>query len=222
MPSRNGWPTVDRPNPREIDLGSWERREQFEFFQSFGIPHLGLTAQIDISPLRDQLKRVGVPFTVGWVHTVARAANAVPALRQRIHDGRVVEFDVVHPAITVLTERNLFTFCTLPFEEDLEVFAPEAERRIAAAKTSATLYTEPDRDDFLFMTALPWVAFTGFMHPMTLDPTDTVPRFAWGRFSEEGGRTTIPLNIQAHHAFVDGLHMGDFYREVERRIERGI
>jgi len=213
---------MDKPNPREIDLETWPRREPFEFFQSYGIPHVGLTAPIDISRLRTQLKEAGISFTVGWVHTVASAANAVPALRQRLHDGRVVEFNVVHPAITVLTERNLFAFCTLPFEEELAAFAPEAERRIAAAKTSASMYIEPDRDDFLFMTAMPWVAFTGFMHPMTLDPTDTVPRFAWGRFVEEGGRTTIPLNIQAHHAFVDGIHMGDFYREVEGRIERGI
>ena len=209
---------MDKPNPRVIDLETWERREQFEFFQSFGIPHLGLTAQIDITRLRAQLRLKGVPFTVGWVHTVARAANAVPALRQRLHEGRAVEFDVVHPAITVLTERNLFAFCTLPFEEDLQDFAPEAERRIAATKKSESMYTEPDRGDFLFMTAMPWVTFTGFMHPMTLDPADTVPRFAWGRFVEEGGRTMIPLNIQAHHAFVDGIHIGAFYQKVEREV----
>jgi len=211
---------MDRRKPRRIDLETWSRREQFEFFQTFGIPHLAITAPIDITPLRAALKRDGIPFTVGWVHTVARAANAVPALRHRLDGEGVVEYDIVHPAITVLTERETFAFCTLPYADDLEDFAPEAARRIETTKTAASMYTEPDRDDFLFMTAMPWVSFTGFLHPMTLDPTDSVPRFAWGRYEEKDGRTTIPLNIQAHHALVDGIHVGALYEAVAREVGR--
>jgi chloramphenicol O-acetyltransferase type A len=213
-------PVMDKPSPQQIDLETWSRREQFEFFQSFGIPHLAITAPVDITPLRTALKRAGIPFTVGWVHTVARAANAVPALRQRLDGKGVVEYDTVHPAITVLTEEELFAFCTLPYAETLEEFAPEAVRRIEATKTSTSMYAEPDREDFLFMTALPWVAFTGFLHPMTLDPTDSVPRFAWGRYEEKDGRVVIPLNVQAHHALVDGVHLGAFYEAVAREIDR--
>ena len=68
-----------------------------------------------------------------------------------------------------------------------------------------------DRDDLLFMTAIPWVAFTSFEHPETGDPDDSVPRFAWGMCREEGGRHRMPLNLQVHHALADGLHAGRFY-----------
>jgi chloramphenicol O-acetyltransferase type A len=211
---------ADEREPRVVDIDASGRREQFDLFHSFRCPFLGITAPVDITPLRTALKRAGISFTIGWVHTIARAANAVPALRQRLDGERVIEYPVVHPAITVLTESGQFSFCTLPYEEDLRTFASEAARRIDAAKGATSLYTEPDRRDFLFMTAIPWVAFTGFFHPLTLDPADSVPRLAWGRFSEEGGRTTIPLNIQAHHALVDGIHVGAFYGNIEREIER--
>ena len=211
---------ADEREPRAIDLGRWGRREPFELFRSFGHPYWSVTAPVDITPLRTALKRAGISFTIGWVHTIARAANAVDALRQRLSEEGAIEYPVVHPAITVLTEREQFAFCTFPYEEDLRAFAAEAAARIDAAKRSESLYSEPDREDFLFMTALPWVSFTGFHHPMTLDPTDSVPRFAWGRFTDESGRTTIPLNIQAHHALVDGIHVGAFYGHVEKEIER--
>ena len=77
---------------------------------------------------------------------------------------------------------------------------------------------EPDRDDFLFMTAIPWVSFTAFVHPVPLDPPDSVPRFAWGRFREEGDSAVLPLNIQAHHALVDGIHVARFYERVQEGI----
>jgi len=210
----------DEREPRAIDLDAWGRREPFDLFRSFGCPFLSITAPVDITSLRASLKRAMIPFTIGWVHTIAWAANAVDALRQRLDGEGAVEYPVVHPAITVLTEREQFAFCTLPYEHDLRAFADEAATRIEAAKRSESLYTEPDREDFLFMTAIPWIAFTGFHHPMTLDPTDSVPRLAWGRFTEQAGKTTIPLNIQAHHALVDGIHVGAFYRHVEEGIER--
>jgi len=210
---------TDSPEPREIDVERWPRRAQYELFRSFGFPYLGLTAPVDVAPLRAVLKTKGISFTIGWVHALARAANAVPELRQRLRGERVVEHAMVHPSFTVLTDDGQFSFCCLPYDEDLDTFSRTAAERIERARRAVSLFMEPDRDDFLFMTAMPWVSFTGFMHPATLDPGDSVPRFAWGRFEADGARTMIPLNIQAHHALVDGIHVGAFFEGVRREIE---
>ena len=36
---------------------------------------------------------------------------------------------------------------------------------------------------------------------------DSVPRLAWGCFEERGKRLVMPLNVQAHHALIDGIHI---------------
>ncbi len=41
-------------------------------------------------------------------------------------------------------------------------------------------------------------------------PVDSIPRLAWGRFREEGGRLVMPLSVQVHHALVDGRHASEF------------
>jgi chloramphenicol O-acetyltransferase len=53
------------------------------------------------------------------------------------------------------------------------------------------------------------------VHPIHLSPADSIPRFAWGKIFEEGGARKIPLSAQAHHALLDGLHMGRFFEKVQ-------
>ena len=102
---------------------------------------------------------------------------------------------IVHPSITVLSEEDLFSFCQIDYTEDFPAFAPPAARRIAYVKEHPTLKDEPGRDDLLFMSAIPWVSFTSFSHPGHLHPVNSIPRFAWGKYFEEGGGLKMPLQL---------------------------
>ena len=100
------------------------------------------------------------------------------------------------------------------------MFAARAAERIAYVKAHRTIEDEPGQDDLLYMTAIPWVSFTSFMHPIDLNPVDSVPRFAWGKFFEDGKYLKMPLSVQAHHALMDGIHMGKFYAEVQDYLQQ--
>ena len=92
--------------------------------------------------------------------------------------------------------------------------------QIAYVQEHPTLEDEPGRDDLLFMTAIPWVSFTSFMHPLHWSPVDSVPRFAWGKFFEQGKSLKMPLSVQGHHALMDGIHVGRFYAEVQGYLQQ--
>lgn len=158
-------------------------------------------------------------MTIGIAYVLSRAANAIPEFRYRIREGAVIEHEVVHPSITLLTGEDLFSFCTMDYSEDFAAFAARAAEQMAYVKAHPTLKDEPGRDDFLFMTVLPWVSFTSFRHPMQLHPADSVPRFAWGKFFEDGERLKMPLDVQGHHALMDGIHMGRFYAKVQGYLD---
>jgi chloramphenicol O-acetyltransferase type A len=123
----------------------------------------------------------------------------------------VVEHEVVHPSITVLTEGDLFRFCTIPYVEDFATFAAQAAKVIARIKEHPTLENEPGQDNLLYMTGIPWVSFTGLMHAIHTHPVDSVPRVAWGKFFAEGNRLKMPLSVQVHHALMDAIHVGRYY-----------
>lgn len=199
---------------RQIDPGSWDRREHFEAFRSFLRPHFSICADVDMTAVLPEVRRRGVSLNTVIVYAVARAANDVAEFRQRIRGDRVVEHDTVHPATTVMADGGLFTFAFFEFDSDFDVFAGRVADGTARAQASPSLQDPPGRDDLLFMTAIPWVSFTSFEHPMPGDPDDSIPRFAWGRYRVAEGRRTMPLNLQVHHALVDGLHAGRFYERV--------
>jgi chloramphenicol O-acetyltransferase type A len=202
-----------------IDIKSWRRRNHFEFFSTFDHPHASMCANVDLTTLRSVVKQSGVSINVAIVYVLARAANAVREFRYRIRGDRVVEHEVVHPATTIMAGDDLFSFCTLDYVEDFPEFVAKATQKIAIVKEDPTLEDEPGRDDLLYMTAIPWVSFTALEHPMHLQPADSVPRIAWGKFFEEGKLLKMPLGAQAHHALVDGVHFGKFYAQVQDYLD---
>lgn len=204
---------------REIDVDTWRRRQHFELFGTFNHPHFNLCANLELTAFHQQVKKSGVSFTVAFVYAIARAANAIPEFRTRIHGEKVVEHDTVSPSFTVLVDDDLFSFCTVPYCEAFTDFADRATAMMARVKQCPTLDIDAGRDDLLFMTALPWVSFTSFTHPMQLHPTDSIPRFAWGKFFWEGKRLEIPLSVQGHHALMDGIHLARFYARMEGYLQ---
>ena len=203
---------------RQINLETWPRREHFKVFSGLGYPHFGLCANVEIKTFHSFLKQHDISFTIAIVYVQARAANGIPELRYRIRDGNVVEHEVCHPSTTILTGEDLFSFCTFHYTEDFPSFAAEAVKQIAHVKEHLTMYDGTAYDELLFMTAIPWVSFTSFIHPINLDPVDSVPRFAWGRFFEEGDSLKLPMNVQVHHALVDGVHVGRYFQTVQEYL----
>jgi chloramphenicol O-acetyltransferase type A len=76
-----------------------------------------------------------------------------------------------------------------------------------------SLEDEEGKDDYLFMSSIPWVSFTGLQKAMH-QPGDSGPRIAWGKYFDAQGKTLLPISIQAHHALIDGRHIGAFFERV--------
>lgn len=205
---------------RKLDKQSWSRREHFELYSSFDHPHFNMCVNVDLTVFYPHLKAHGISFTIGIVYIISRTANDIPEFRYRIQEGEVVEHEVVHPSFTLLTGDDTFSFCPLEYVEDFSEFAPRAAQQIAYVKEHPFLKDRPELDNLLFMTAIPWVSFTSFMHPMHLNPADSVPRFAWGKYFNEGERLKMPLSVQGHHAVMDGIHMARFYEKIQGYLNK--
>lgn len=204
---------------RSIDLQTWTRRQHFELYRRFDHPHFSLCANLELGTFVSRVKAGGFSVSAAIVYLISRAANEIPEFRYRMRGEEVVEHAVVHPSMTVLTADDLFSFCTIPYSQDFSMFAINAAEQMAAVRQHVVLSDEPGRDDLLFMTAIPWVSFTSFTHPTHLSPADCVPRFAWGKFIEEGGALKMPLAVQVHHALMDGVHVGRYYMLVQEYLK---
>jgi len=193
------------------------RQAHFEFFHQMNHPHFNICANVEITSLIDKLTKNKLPFTPSIVYLISKTANEIKEFRWRIREGVIYEHEVVHPSFSVYTEvADVFSFCEVKFENNYEDFVQNALKKIEEMKENPSFSDEDGRDDYLFLSAIPWVSFTGFQHAMSCHPTDSVPRITWGKYFENNGKIMMPLSVQVHHALVDGRHVGAFFQHFEK------
>lgn len=192
------------------------RSGQFAYFRAMADPWAGITVEVDITEFHAALD--GRPFFLSFLYALARAANAVPELRRRLLDGQVVEFDRCCPSYTAMKDSGVYVYCLvdsglLPYED----FLTDGKRRQAEALKGEGLAESGDPLSNFFVSCVPWLAYTQLKHPVT-GPEDTNPRFSWGKFTEMNGRVTMPVTIFVNHALADGLHIAQFYENLNQEL----
>jgi chloramphenicol O-acetyltransferase type A len=195
----------------EVDISAWTRRTTFEFFRDYKDPYFNFTASVDVTQLRRFCRENSLSFSIAALFYTQQAANAIPEFRFRMIGEKVVEFESVEATQTLLNEDDTFSFCY--FESRPNVFEYVAAGRIAREKylRLKTFDVEADRIDLIYYSVIPWVSFTSFKHASSGDNRQTVPRIVFGKVFEDDGRELMPLSVEAHHAMMDGIHVGRFY-----------
>lgn len=192
------------------------RKAHFDFFRKMANPYFAYTVRVDISTFYSQIKKENLQFTPALVYILSRAANCIPQLRWRVRGNSVVEHTQIHPSFTVGTDvSDVFSFCTVPFQDRALDFIDNALIQMQSMRKNPSFEDEVGRDDYIFMSASPWVHFTSVRHPTHIPAQDSIPRLAWGKYISENKRLWMPLDVQAHHAVVDGKHLGEFIERVQ-------
>ncbi len=198
-----------------IDLETYPRRSHYERFKSLAYPYAGLTANVDVTNLVRFAKTHNGSTFLACMWAIARAANAVPELRQRIVDDQIVEFDHCDTSHTVALPDHTFTICRTDCRMSLEEYLVRAKELQEEAKNRHGLCRmREDEVSLIYASCVPWVAFTQAIQPVPI-PADSIPRIVFGKFVEEGEKIMMPVQIQCNHALVDGYHFGRFFQAFE-------
>ena len=201
-----------------LDMENYKRKNHFEYFNSLAYPYVGLTVNVDITNLWEKVKAKKLPFFLTFCYFVSKAANGVPELRQRMVEGKIIEYDNCRTSHTVALEDGTYCYCNLDGNKPFEDFIPYAIGEQEEAKQRKSIEEEKDETyDMLFISTLPWISYTSLIQPVPM-LADSNPRITWGKYFEQGGRVLLPVSLLAHHALVDGKHIADFYRLLDSYI----
>lgn len=222
--------------PRPLDLESWPRRAAFEHFRDFEQPFFSITVRLDVSALmawRTAAPRPG-GLSLACHYLALRQANALQAFRLRLHGhgpaARVLEYARVDASTTVLRADESFGFAQLCWRPGFADFCSAGQAALQAVRDGPPGFHEaqPEPGDTLarsgevatmYFTTLPWVHFSGFMHARPgAGRDDSTPRVVFGRVEREDGtrpRWWMPVQLDVHHALMDGLHTGRWLQALQ-------
>lgn len=198
-----------------IEIDTWNRKDHFNYFRKLDYPQFNICANLDITRFYWYIRENKIPFFLSILFVSTKTANLIKEFRLRIREDKVGEHESVSPSFTVMTESEVFKYCTAQFVDEFTGFRTNASIEIEKIKKSAGLEDDSGRDDLLYITSIPWVSFTGITHPIQMNPVDSIPRISWGKYFEENGKIMLPLSVQVHHALVDGLHVGKYYNMLQ-------
>lgn len=204
---------------RILDIENWARRDHYKYFKEFDYPHFNICANVDITKLRKFVKEKDISFFIAFLYAAVKAANSVKEFRYRIRGDQVVEHEKVSPSFTLMTSKDVFSFCEVDFNDSFKAFLEDASRKMNEKKDKISLEDEPGRDDLLFITCIPWVSFTSIAHPIHMHPGDCIPRISWGKYFADHEKILLPLSVQAHHALVDGSHVGEYFMNIQKILD---
>ena len=189
-----------------IDEKNWKRAMHCQVFRNSVEPAFCVTFELDITNFLKKLREQKYSFTVAMVYGVSVCANQIEEFRYRFVDGDIVLYDQIDTAFTYLNkETELFKVVNVPLTESLEEYVELAAK---TAEEQQEYFTGPLGNDVFQFSPIPWVTYTHISHTNSGKKDNATPLFDWGKYFQRDGRTLLPFSVQAHHSFVDGLHIG--------------
>lgn len=200
---------------KEIELEKWTRREHFEFFSKFTEPFHGVTFEVDMSIAYQQAKKKSTSFFLYYLFRSLKAMNEIENFRLRIDGGKVYLYDEVVISTTVLRSDETFGFSYIDYNENESEFLEGAKLAIDKVLNSKGLDLTGARVNEVHCSALPWVNFTALSHARNFAYADSCPKISFAKLMDKNGKKTMNISLHAHHALVDGIHVGKFWERFQ-------
>ena len=210
-----------------IDIETWERKENFNFFRRFQNPQLSITSEVECGGAKKRAKEAHQSFFLHYLYAVLRAANEIPELRYRIDpEGRVVLYDQIDILSPIkIKENGKFFTIRFPYHEDFETFYQEARKIIYSIPENGDPYAaengEVANGDYglILLSATPDLYFTSITGTQEKQSGNNYPLLNAGKAIIKKGKLVMPIAMTIHHGFVDGHHLSLFYRKVEELLK---
>jgi chloramphenicol O-acetyltransferase type A len=201
-----------------IDRDSWSRQPYFEHYLNQVRCTYSMTAEMDITQLRAEIKRMGMKLYPALIHMIATVVNRHCEFRTCLDSkGRLGVWDRMSPSFTLFHEEDkTFSSIWTPFSEEFQTFYDGYLQKMETYKNAKQLFPDMSEPPNTFpISSIPWVSFTGFNLNVYNEGTYLLPIFTMGKYRWQDSKLRLPLSVQFHHAVCDGYHAGVLFNELQ-------
>ncbi len=202
---------------RYLEIDSWERKQHFEFFNTFFDPYFAVSMDVEVSKAYTFSQKKGIGFFTVYLHACLKAINSIENFKYRIQDNKVVVYDTIHSSATIMRPNKTFGFSFIKFNEDIVDFSANVRTEKKRIFNSDELFPPVNSDDCIYCSAMPWINFKGHKEPIN-GGKESVPKLAFAKMVKEDNKLKMNVSISVNHALVDGYHVGLFYEEFQKAL----
>ncbi|QXP64864.1 chloramphenicol acetyltransferase [Polaribacter sp. R2A056_3_33] len=203
-----------------LNIENWNRKQHYEHFRNLEDPFFGVTVNVDVTTLYKRSKLEKKSFFAMYLHACLVALNSIENFKYRIQEDKVFICDTIHASATIAREDHTFGFSFIHYAEDLEIFNKNFLEEKERILNSTDLFPPIVSDSCIYCSALPWFTFTSQKEPVSGVKNESIPKLSFGKTYQENDRIMMPVAIAANHALVDGYHIGLFFEEYQKQLDK--
>jgi chloramphenicol O-acetyltransferase type A len=151
-----------------------------------------------------------------YLYLTLKAVNQTEAFKYRIEGDDLYIYDVINGSATIDRDDGTFGFSHIPYFEDLNLFLEKATEEVIEVRTSSQLIRSGIGENVIHFSALPWIRFSHVSHPRRYSRRDSIPKITIGKYQMKEGRRMIPVSVHVNHAVADGLHVGEYFKTLQK------
>lgn len=203
-------------NYEVINIETWERKQHYSIFKNYLQPRYDISFELEVTHFYTKIKEERLSFTLAMIFAIATCANEIEEFRYRFVDGEVVKYNELNLSFTYLNkETELMKNVVVEMRENIHDFVTYAYE---VANNQKEYFTGPMGNDIYQFSAIPWISYTHFSHTDSGKKDNATPIFDWGKIFWREGKMFMPFSVQAHHSFVDGIHMGKLAQRLQQYV----
>jgi chloramphenicol O-acetyltransferase type A len=207
-----------------IDLETYPKRKNYEWFRKFSNPCYGFNVKMDVTKVVAFSKRTKTSFFINVLYMVTKGCSSVEEMRLRYVNGEIRLYDVINPTFTVMTNTGVFENTGFTMIDDYQGFYQKAYETKEKVKNQTDIKRSfNDNKDYsdYYMTCIPWLSLESMIHPIPDNDYESCscPRINWDKYREENGRYVMCLNITVNHMFVDGNPLSRVFKTIQEYFD---
>lgn len=205
-------------NFTKIDLETWSRKENYNWFTTKNSCKINMTLNIDATNVIKKIKKLKLRHYPTFTYMVSKVLNSFPEFKTSYNeDGNLGIYDVIYPRYPIFHENDKsISILWTEHSDSFKVFYDRFINDINAYGENRSMAAKGKFPQNCFdMSSLPWSSFTSFNCLSTNDVVWLAPFVMVGKFFEFGEKLLLPVSISVHHATCDGYHVSMFFKELQ-------
>lgn len=208
---------------KEIDMTTYVKRNQYNWFRTFDDPTYGFDVDIDVDEVVRLAKERHQSFFPYFYYIILRAVSKVDEMRMREVDGKVYLYDVINPTFTVMTDYGVYQNAGVEMDWNFDNFYKNIRSIIDEVKKlppSDNLDRFPvcSQPNCLYTTCIPILSLKAMKHPTPSKNHDSlsIPRICFDKYEfKNDKRYHLTLNITVSHTLVDGFPLARCFNYIK-------
>ena len=196
-------------------------------FRNFLSSRYAMSARINVEKMWNFCHENDRSFFVMSMGCLMNAVNSVDALKRRIIDGKVIEYDYLDGVCPIMDEgediyREMRVKTPQEFEDilDWHDYVKELSSDILSGKNEGFSLEMEKRDltNIANFSCIPWVDFDMITN-CVVNGNAIQPLITWGKVNEN---YEMSVSITVSHIFVNGRELGYFYENAKKEFNEMI